>query len=141
MLLDTNVLSELMRPAPAAVVLDWFAGQAQSQAAHFISAVTQAEILLGIQLMPEGQRKAALNQASQAMFDVDFKDHVLPFDCGTARAYAQIVARRSAQGRPISTEDAQIAATAVQHHLPLVTRNTRDFELIPDLQLINPWSP
>jgi len=113
MLLDTNVLSELMRPAPAAVVLDWFAGQ----------------------------RKAALNQASQAMFDVDFKDHVLPFDCGTARAYAQIVARRSAQGRPISTEDAQIAATAVQHHLPLVTRNTRDFELIPDLQLINPWSP
>ncbi len=141
MLLDTNVLSELMRPSPAPAVLDWFAGQTQAQVAHFISAVTQAEILLGIQLLPEGQRKAALNEASQAMFETDFKDHVLPFDQGAAQNYALIVARRTAQGRPISTEDAQIAATAVQHQLPLVTRNTRDFELIPDLQLINPWAP
>jgi predicted nucleic acid-binding protein len=141
MLLDTNVLSELMRPNPAPAVLDWFARQTQAQAQHFISAVTQAEILLGIQLLPDGQRKAALSQASQAMFDADFKDHVLPFDQGAARLYAQIVAGRTAQGRPISTEDAQIAATAVQHQLPLVTRNTRDFERIPELQLINPWTP
>jgi predicted nucleic acid-binding protein len=141
MLLDTNVLSELMRPNPAPAVLSWFALQTQAQATHLISAVTQAEILLGIELLPDGQRKAALSQASQAMFDVDFKGHILPFDQDAARNYAQIVARRTAQGRPISTEDAQIAATAVQHQLPLVTRNTRDFELIPELQLVNPWTP
>jgi toxin FitB len=139
MLLDTNVLSELMRAHPAPEVLGWFARQAQAR--HFISAVTQAEILLGIQLLPDGQRKAALNQASQAMFDADFKDQILPFDQEAARHYAEIVARRTAVGRPISTEDAQIAATALHHQMPLVTRNTRDFELIPQLQLINPWTP
>jgi len=139
MLLDTNVLSELMRPQPAQAVLAWFARQAQVQVAHFISAVTEAEILLGIERLPEGQRKSALSQAAQAMFATEFKGQILPFDHGTAQVYAQIVAGRTAQGRPIATEDAQIAATARQHGLPLVTRNTRDFEHIPHIQLINPW--
>lgn len=140
MLLDTNVLSELMRPQPAAAVLDWFATLPR-QTAQAVSAVTQAEILLGIALLPDGQRKAALAQAAAAMFERDFKDHILPFDTGTSGVYARIVAHRSAQGRPITTEDAQIAATALQHRRALVTRNTRDFDLIPDLQLINPWEP
>jgi predicted nucleic acid-binding protein len=141
MLLDTNVLSELMRPRPAAAVLDWFATPSRqpSHAISAISAITQAEILLGIALLPDGQRKAALSQAAAAMFEHDFKDHILAFDTGTSAVYARIVAHRSAQGRPITTEDAQIAATALQHRMVLVTRNTRDFDLIPDLQLINPW--
>lgn len=138
MLLDTNVLSELMRPRPDAAVLGWFA-QPSHHGALSISAVTQAEVMLGIALLPSGQRQAALTQAARAMFEQDFKDHILAFDSGAADIYARIVAQRSAQGRPISTEDAQIAATALQHRMALVTRNTRDFDLIPDLQLINPW--
>lgn len=138
MLLDTNVLSELMRPRPAEAVLDWFAAPTR-HSALCISAVTQAEILLGIALLPQGQRQAALAKAAQVMFDSDFKGRVLPFDSGAAEMYARIVADRSAQGRPITTEDAQIAATALQHRMTLVTRNTRDFDLIEGLQLINPW--
>jgi predicted nucleic acid-binding protein len=138
MLLDTNVLSELMRPRPDAAVLDWFAAPA-AQVPMSISVITKAEILLGIALLPHGQKRAALAQAAQAMFDADFKDRVLVFDTGTAEVYARIVAERSAMGRPMSTEDAQIAATALQHRLPLVTRNTRDFEHVSGLQLINPW--
>lgn len=138
MLLDTNVLSELMRPRPDAAVLDWFAAPA-AQVAMSISAITKAEIMLGIGLLPHGQKRAALAQAAQSMFEADFKDRVLVFDSDTAELYARIVAERSALGRPMSTEDTQIAATALQHRLPLVTRNTRDFEHISGLQLINPW--
>lgn len=137
MLLDTNVLSELMRPEPSAAVLAWF--QRHPQARHCISAVTQAEIMLGLERLPPGQRKDALHGAALAMFEADFADHILPFDTAAAHRYALIVSGRLSIGRPISTEDAQIAATALQHQLPLVTRNTRDFEHIPALQLINPW--
>lgn len=138
MLLDTNVLSELMRPKPHAAVLDWFFAPV-AQNVMCISAITRAEIMLGILLLPQGQKRAALAQAAHAMFDTEFKGRVMVFDAVTADIYAHIVAERSALGRPISTEDAQIAATALQHDMPLVTRNTRDFEYIADLQLINPW--
>ena len=138
MLLDTNVLSELMRAKPATAVLDWFFAPV-ARNAMCISAITKAEIMLGIALLPQGQKRAALAQAAQAMFDAEFKGRVMVFDAATAEIYAQIVAERSALGRPMSTEDAQIAATALQHDMPLVTRNTRDFERIPGLQLINPW--
>lgn len=138
MLLDTNVLSELMRPKPAAAVLDWFATPV-GRVAMSISAITKAEIMLGIALLPQGKKRAALAQAADAMFEEDFKGRVMVFDAGTAEIYARIVAERSALGRPMSTEDAQIAATALQHGMPLVTRNTRDFEHISGLQLVNPW--
>ncbi len=140
MLLDTNVLSELMRAQPHPAVLAWFDRQ-PAHGRHLISAVTQAEITLGIALLPAGQRKAALAQAAHGLFTDDFQGSILPFDDGTAPIYAALVAQRTAQGRPITTEDAQIAATALQHRIPLVTRNTRDFDHIPDLQLINPWEP
>lgn len=140
MLLDTNVLSELMRPQPSPAVLGWF-GQCPANTRHLVSAVTKAEITLGIELLPQGQRKTALGVAAQGLFEQDLQGRILPFDSDTATVYARIVAHRNALGRPISTEDAQIAATALQHHIPLATRNLRDFELIPDLQLINPWTP
>ena len=138
-LLDTNVLSELMRPAPAESVLAWFARQAGS--AMHTSSIVQAEILTGIALLPAGQRRDALARAAQAMFADDLAGRVLPFNGACAEHYALIVAGRTAQGRPISTEDAQIAATALASGMSLVTRNTRDFARIDGLIQLDPWQP
>ena len=138
-LLDTNVLSELMRPAPSAPVLAWFAQQ-HTDAMH-TSSITQAEVLTGIALLPAGRRRDALAEAAQAMFAEDFAGRILPFDSAAAEHYALLVARRTAQGRPISTEDAQIAAIALASDATLVTRNTRDFSGIDGLVQIDPWQP
>ena len=136
-LLDTNVLSELMREHPDAGVLGWFAQN--KRAAMSISAVTQAEILTGIALLPAGKRRAALAIAAEQMFEQDFAGRCLAFDAVAARNYALIVADRTRRGLPISTEDAQIAATALAAGLTVATRNTKDFENIDGLTLANPW--
>ena len=136
-LLDTNVLSELMRPAPAQVVREWFAQHANR--AMYTSAITQAEILTGIALLPPGKRRDALASAAEQMFQQDFAGHCLAFDGDAAQHYALILAARTRTGQPITTEDAQIAAIALTAGLPLVTRNNKDFTDIPDLTTINPW--
>lgn len=136
-LLDTNVLSELMRPLPSPAVLDWFAQNAQ--ATMRTSAITQAEILAGIALLPPGKRRNALAVAAEQMFEQDFAGNCLSFDAAAAKNYAVIVATRSRQGRAISSEDAQIAAIALSADLTVVTRNTKDFENIHGLSVINPW--
>ena len=137
MLLDTNVLSECMRPAPAPQVVAWLDAQAADQV--WICAVSRAEIELGIALMPEGQRKKGLRDAATALFAEDFAGRCLPFDTQAATHYAAIVAQRTRAGRPITVEDAQIAAIALSHRLTLVTRNTRDFGGIEGLTLFDPW--
>lgn len=137
-LLDTNVLSEFMRPRPAAAVLAWLDAQAPAQV--WISAISRAEIELGLALMPPGRRQHALSQAAHAMFEEDFARRCLPFDEAAACHYGRIVAARARQGRPISVEDAQIAAIALAQKLVLATRNGRDFEHIADLRLHNPWA-
>lgn len=136
-LLDTNVLSELMRERPDAGVLDWFARNAQ--AAMHTSSVTQAEILTGIALLPAGKRRMALAAAAEQMFEQDFAGQCLVFDSAAAKHYALIVAARTRQGQAISTEDAQIAAIALASGLRVVTRNSKDFENIDALVLVNPW--
>lgn len=136
-LLDTNVLSELMRPHPAPVVLDWFTQNARTPMRT--SAITQAEILTGIALLPAGKRRTTLAVAAEQMFEQDFAGNCLGFDTAAAKNYAVIVAARSRQGRAISTEDAQIAAIAVTADLSLVTRNTKGFENIHGLSVVNPW--
>lgn len=136
-LLDTNVLSELMRARPDAAVLAWF--EQQSGATFYTSAVTRAEIFLGIALLPAGKRREALAAAADQMFEEDFAGHCLPFDAAAASEYALLVAARTRIGHAISTEDALIAAIAIEHQMPLVTRNTKDFVHIGELQLINPW--
>lgn len=138
-LLDTNVLSEFMRPQPAETVVAWLSRLPAEQV--WTCAVSRAEIALGLELMPAGKRQRALALAAQAMFEEDFHERCLPFDERSARAYGPIVAMRTRAGRPISTEDAQIAAIALTHNLALATRNVADFEHITGLQLINPWSP
>ena len=136
-LLDTHVLSELMRSPPAAAVLGWFAQNAQS--AMYTSAITQAEILTGIALLPAGQRRTALARSAEQMFEQDFADRCLAFDAAAAKHYAVLVAARTQQGQPVSTEDAQIAAVALATGLTLVTRKTKDFENIKGLVQANPW--
>lgn len=138
-LLDTNVLSELMRDGPAPAVLQWFAGQT-APLLH-TSTVTQAEMLAGIAVLPAGKRRDALAQAAQQIFNKDFLGRCLAFDSAAAEHYALVRAQRKHAGMPISTEDAQIAAIALASSMKLVTRNTKDFEEIDDLVLTNPWQP
>lgn len=137
MVLDTNVLSELMRPQPDARVVAWF--DRNAEAAFFITAITRAEILLGIDLLPTGRRKDALAEASRKMFDQEFAGRSLPFDDQAADIYARVVADRTRAGLPISTEDAQIAAISLKQGLPLATRNVKDFDNIAGLRIVDPW--
>jgi len=107
-LLDTNVLSELMRPSPEPKVLNWL--DAQPELNVWICVITVAEIKLGIALLPQGKRKDGLVDLAEAMFQEEFFDRCLPFDFLAASKYASIVATRTHQGSPVSVEDAQIAA-------------------------------
>ena len=135
-LLDTNVLSELMKPAPELAVIQWLDAQLDSQV--FLPAITKAEIELGIALLPHGKRKDTFTRMAEALFD-EFRDRILPFDAGTTSYYANLVAIARKAGHAISVEDAQIAAITQANRLTLATRNTKDFDFVPDLLLINPW--
>jgi predicted nucleic acid-binding protein len=135
-LLDTNILSELMKPKPNEHVVDWLDEQLKESV--FISAITRAEIELGIGLLPEGQRKQKIQAISGNVF-AEFTDRCLAFGEMAAVQYGQLVAYRTQKGRPITVEDAQIAAIALVAGLKLVTRNVKDFEEIPELDVINPW--
>lgn len=136
MLLDTNVLSEVLRARPDSAVLAWVASQPAN--GLFVSAVTQAEMMLGARLLPAGKRRQKLEQALEAMFREDFGGRILSFDSGCTTGYAAVVAARRRAGTPISQFDAQIAAIALHHRLGLATRNVSDFEGC-GLALINPW--
>lgn len=139
-ILDTNVLSELMRVQPDPTVVQWF--ERQSAVAFYVTAITKSEILLGIALLPAGpagRRRDALADAAKKMFMEDFCGTCLSFDESCSDFYASVVANRRRSGFSITTEDAQIAAIALNHKLPLATRNTKDFLHIPDLALHNPW--
>ncbi len=136
-LLDTNVISELMRAEPAQAVLDWFAQHDASDL--FISAITEAELRTGVAILPEGQRRNRLQQAIDAMIDQDFQSRVLPFDSAAARAYADIAAQRRAAGRPIAEADCQIAAVARATDASIATRNVKDFDGC-GVRVINPWN-
>lgn len=136
-LLDTNIVSELMRPRPEQMVIDWFANRTHEL--FYISAITQAEIQLGIALLPAGKRRQMLADAAAEMFAHEFAGRCLPFDASCTLHYAAIVSTRRRSGHGTSTEDALIAAIALRHGYPLATRNTKDFLHIDGLTLYNPW--
>ena len=138
-LLDSNVLSELMRTAPAPQVYNWFANHSDDQI--YVSSISQAEIWAGIAALPQGKRRNALADAAQMLLETDMADRCLVFGAAAAKHYAIIYANRRRMGRPISTEDAQIAAIALAEDLTLLTRNTQDFEGIEGLFVVNPWLP
>ncbi|MDE8345635.1 MAG: type II toxin-antitoxin system VapC family toxin [Acidocella sp.] len=135
-LLDTNIVSELMRPAPSPAVMSWLGAQPASSL--FISAVTEAELRYGVMLLPEGRRRADLMAALEAMLAEDFAARILPFDSAAAAAFAVIAASRRQAGKPISQFDAQIAAIAKSRGAALATRNVADFAEC-GVEIINPW--
>jgi predicted nucleic acid-binding protein len=136
--LDTNVLSELMRPEPEQPIIAWMDRQDPSRL--FLTAVTVAEILYGIARLPDGKRKSGLREAGAAVLDEEFAGRILPFDEIAAICYADVVCERQRSGRPISMADAQIAAICrTLNAATLATRNIQDFEGI-GLDLVNPWT-
>jgi hypothetical protein len=135
-ILDTNVISELMKMKPDQRVFEWV-GQAPANKI-FITAINQAEILYGIMLLPVGKRRKAFESAAQEVFEQNFAGRILSFNPDAAAAYAQIASDRSRAGHPISHLDAQIAAIAHETGAALVTRNIKDFHGC-SINLINPW--
>jgi hypothetical protein len=135
--LDTNVISEIMKPTPEPHVLSWVDSVPAGETG--VTAVTVAEILYGITRLPDGTRRRNLIVAAGEIFEQDFRDRVLVFDAAAAAEYATIVVEREAAGRPISMADAQIAAVCRVHHCTLATRNVGDFERT-GVSTVNPWS-
>lgn len=136
-ILDTDVVSELMRPEPSSLVQRWIQGQPAK--VLFTTSVTVAEVRYGIARMRAGQRRDAVRQAANEVFNA-FPGQVLPFDLAAADAYADLVARRDRLGQPIDGFDAQIAAICRTHAATLATRNSRDFADV-GVTLIDPWVP
>jgi predicted nucleic acid-binding protein len=119
-------------------VQTWWSQQAKGGELH-ITTITVAEILLGIELLPQGKRRASLLAGAERMFVRVFGGRILSFDEDAARAFAQVAANRRGKGRPIAEFDAQIAAIAHSRGAALATRNTADFEDC-GVRLVNPWS-
>jgi toxin FitB len=134
--LDTNVVSEPLRPAPSASVMDWI--RSQPNTVMFATTITEAELLYGIALLPLGKRRSSLESAVQREFTVQFSGRILSFDSAAAREYAEIAATRRRAGRPMSDADARIAAIARSRGAELATRNVADFAGC-GLEVINPW--
>lgn len=135
-ILDTNVVSELIKPTPDSRVYDWL--EAQPVESVFLTAVTEAELLYGVHLLPDSRRKDQLVASITQMLEVDFQARLLPFDSGAARFFGPLAAHRRHIGRPIALADAQIAAIARSRGADVATRNTADF-LECGLTLIDPW--
>ena len=135
-ILDTNVVSELLRPAPSPAVEAWLA--AQDGATVFFTAIGEAELRIGVAILPAGRRRTSLAEAIDAVLEEDFRHRILPFDTAAAQAYAAIAATRHAAGRPISQFDCQIAAIARIRQAFLATRNTVDYEDC-GIEVIDPW--
>ncbi|MFY9645278.1 MAG: type II toxin-antitoxin system VapC family toxin [Terriglobales bacterium] len=135
-ILDTNVLSELMRLMPSSRVAGWVAKQAPEEL--FTTSVTEAEIFYGIELLAASKRRESLLSAAEKMFTRVLQGRVLAFESEAARPFARIVARRRALGCPVGHADAQIAAIAQVHSAALATRHSDDFEDC-GVTVVNPW--
>ena len=135
-ILDTNVVSELMRPAPDPAIASWVAERATSSL--FLTAVTEAELRFGLAVMPPGKRRDGLAAGLERMLETGFANRILPFDSAAARAYAVIAAKRRFAGRAVAPTVCQIAAIARARGMAVATRNVRDFEEM-GIDVFNPW--
>jgi len=136
-ILDTNVLSELMRSSPSPRVSGWVAKQSASELCT--TSITEAEIFYGVELLAKGKRREQLLTAADAMFSQDLAGRVYGFDSDAARAFSKIAARQRGLGKPISHADAQIAAIVQVRKARLATRNLSDF-LECGIVVVDPWT-
>jgi predicted nucleic acid-binding protein len=136
LILDTNVLSEALKPSPAPIVLEWLAAQQKSNL--YTTSLTLAELLMGLELLPAGKRKAHISEAMERILESGFRGRILSFDDSSARVLAILTVNRRKMGRPVSSFDAMIAAIAISKGAAIATRNTKDFETC-GISLINPW--
>jgi predicted nucleic acid-binding protein len=134
-IIDTNVVSELMKPSPSVAVIEWVRARTGSEL--FTTSITLAEILYGIARLPDGRRKELLRSTASDVFAA-FEDQVLPFDSSAAAHYPEVVGGRDQIGLPIDGFDGQIASICRAHDAALATRNLRDFRHT-DVTLIDPW--
>ena len=134
--LDTNIVSELIRPRPNPSVVDWVARQPGTSL--FISAITEAELRYGVEILSAGHRRERLAAEIESTLREDFAGRILSFDSAAAHAYATIMADRRAVGRPISQADCQIAAIARSRGAPVATRDVADFAGCR-IKVVNPW--
>ncbi len=134
---DTNVISEPLKPLPNPAVRQWL--NRQSASTLFLTTTSLAELLLGIEKLPAGRRKAALADSLQPMLNQWFGPRILPFDQAAATAYANLISRARAAGRTISALDGQIAAVASAHGFAVATRDRSPF-LAAGIQVIDPWA-
>lgn len=135
--LDTNVVSELMLPSPNASVIEWAAGQVVSSL--YLSAISEAELRYGVEILPAGQRRERLLIEIEGLIREDFAGRILLFDSYAAQAYATVAAGRRAAGHPINHADCQIASIARSMGASVATRDVTDFEGC-GIDVINPWS-
>ncbi len=135
-LLDTNVISELVKPAPDERVLRWVAGR--SALDLYLSAITIGELTRGVTRLPAGQRRDRLARWIEEDLQQQFSERILAFDQQAAVTWGKIMGEADRQGRPRAAIGAQLAATAIRHGLTVATRNTADFDGI-GVQVTNPW--
>ena len=134
--LDTNVISEIFRPSPEPRVVEWLVSLTGDVA---ITSITLAELLAGVRMLPNGQRKDGLAQRiDEAVAPYRGSRSVLAFDADAAERYAEVLASREAAGVPVSTADAQIAAICLAHGATCATRNVKDFQHT-GVELVDPW--
>ena len=136
-ILDTNVISEMMRPEPHQAVYAWMS--AQPRPSLFTTSITQIEIVYGIAALPAGRRRDALAQAADAIFNEELAGRILPVESSAVLHYAEIVLQRRHTGKPIEGFDALIAATARAANAAVATRDIGGFEDC-GIKLINPWA-
>lgn len=135
-ILDTNVLSELSRTKPSPIVMRWIDGLDRDDT--YITAISKAEALYGLEYMPAGKRKSDMTQVYYSLFTTTFRGKVLPFEDEACRTFAQLAAHARRKGRTLSTADLQIASIAILHRSTVATRNKQDFEH-EGLDVIDPW--
>jgi hypothetical protein len=135
-LLDTNVISEAMRPAPERPVVAWL--NSQPAASLWTCTIVVAEIYSGLDLMPPGKRQTLLREKAELMFDRFFASRILVLDLPVAKAYGTILKARRAKGAPIDEMDALLAATALANGAALATRNAMHFQDC-GIRVLNPW--
>ena len=134
--LDTNVISELMKPDADASVMAWFLEHTQDSFAT--TAINQAEILGGLALLPEGKRKRSMIESAEAIWQIELQQGVLPFDSASTSAFANILRTRKKAARPIQFADAAIAAICITHQAAILTRDASGFSQV-GIQVVNPW--